>query len=284
MLGAATGANSLAGFTAIVTGGSRGLGAGIARALAAAGAQVGLLARDAVRGEQVASDIRSQGGAALYVHADISLEDDVASAVRKVSERFGALHLLVNNAGLTPSSVGGSGGSAADISLELWNRYLAVNVTGTLLVSRHAVPHMRAAGYGSIVNINSPFADYPPPGDVGYVTSKAALTGLTKSMAVDFGPSVRVNQVMPGFVPNAENPRHQAKLADPATRQTMLDTTLVNRIGTPGDIASACVFLCGRESGFITGQSWMIDGGAHTKARSMSGVTKLYERVDGKPG
>ncbi len=269
----------LEGLTAVVTGGSRGLGAVIAQAFAAAGTRVGILARDAARGEKVAEGINAAGGAALYVRADVSIDEEIVAALRTVHGAWGGIHLLVNNAGLTPSSVGGAGGSAADIGLDLWRRYLDTNLTGPLLVSRHALPYMRAAGYGSIVNINSLSAEYPPPGDVGYSVSKGALTTLTRSMAVDFGPSVRVNQILAGFIPNTDNPRHQAKLADPAMRKVMVESTLVGRVGVAADIADACVFLCSRQTGFITGQSLTIDGGAHTVARSMSGVTKLYDRL-----
>lgn len=278
--GAADGRRSpsgrLAGRRAIVTGGSRGIGAEIARQLAYAGARVGVMARDADNGQRVVDDIRSAGHEAVFAPADLKDATQIERAVSRLVDALGGLSILVNNAALVPSALGGASGSAIEIPLDVWNDYLTTNITGPMLVTRHAAPHILESGGGSIVNINSVAAHYAAANDIGYVTTKAALGGLTRAMAVDFAPSIRVNEVMAGFVPNDDNPRHQEKLRDPASRQAIIDATLTDRWGTAGDVAHACVYLASDEASFITAQTITIDGGAQSVLRA-PGSSTMYQ-------
>ena len=270
----ATSRRRLEDLVAIVTGGSRGIGAGIAMELAAAGAKVAILARDAERGGRVVDAIAAAGGHGWFVAADLAREADVARAVEAARDRFGAVHLLVSDAALTPSRAGTAagggtaGGTVTDIPLDIWLRYFDVNVSGAFFACRHAVPHMVDAGYGSIVVVNSIGSRHAMAGDVGYASSKAALSGLTRAMAVDLAPTVRVNEILCGFFPNpTDNPVHRALLTDPTTHRAIIDANLVGRAGHPADVGQACVFLLSPESGFVTGQSLVVDGGAHTPIR-----------------
>ena len=264
---------------ALVTGGSRGLGVAIARELAAAGACVAILARDFTRGEAVASSLRSEGLEAMFVTADVRDESSIENAVALVAQHYGGVNLLVNNAALTPASTGGPSGSVVSVAMETWERFIDTNLTGVVRMVRQVVPHMLTAGYGSIININSIVSEHPMGDDVAYSVTKAGLSGLTRAMAIDLAPSIRVNELVLGFIPNHDNALHHQLISDPVSRQSIVDASLIDRLGNPKDVGASCVYFCGPESGFVTGQSLVIDGGAHTPMRTVANVTSPFDLI-----
>jgi NAD(P)-dependent dehydrogenase (short-subunit alcohol dehydrogenase family) len=268
----------LHGKVAVVTGGSKGLGVAIAHELSAAGASVALLARDTAKGEAVAAEIRSTGASAIFVTADVTHDEDIERAVAHLVDRLGSPSVLVNNAALTPSTLGAPAGNAVEIDLDTWRRFLDVNLTGALLTVRHVVPHMRDGG--AIVNINSIAAMHPRRHDVAYAASKAGLSGLTRAMALDFAPDIRVNEIITGSIPNADNPRHAHLVHDPEARGRLAGNTLVGRPGEPSDVALACLYLASDDAGFVTGQSIVIDGGSHVPMRTLAGAGPPRAKLD----
>lgn len=236
----------LTGRTALVTGGARGLGEAYARALHAAGAAV------------VVADLRDDDGVALadelgprarFVHLDVTDEQGWDAAVAATLEHFGALDVLVNNAGIA---------NAAPIehySTAKWDAVIAVNLTGTFLGCRAVVPTMAAAGGGSIINISSVEGLRGSPGLHGYTAAKFGVRGLTKSLAVELGPrGIRVNSVHPGLI-----------LTDMTTRidPARIDIPL-GRPGTPDDVTGTIVFLASDASRFTSGAEFVVDGGMIT--------------------
>ncbi|MDL5352039.1 glucose 1-dehydrogenase [Microbacterium sp. zg-YB36] len=241
-----TSAFDLTGRTALVTGGSRGLGAAYVRALHAAGATV------------VVADLRDEEGSALadelgprahFVHLDVADEQGWDAAVTATLERFGALDVLVNNAGIANSA------PIEHYSTAKWHAVIAVNLTGTFLGCRAVVPAMTAGGGGSIINISSVEGLRGSPGLHGYTAAKFGVRGLTKSLAVELGPrGIRVNSVHPGLI-----------LTDMTTRvdPARIDIPL-GRPGTPDDVTGTIVFLASDASRFTSGAEFVVDGGMIT--------------------
>ena len=237
---------------AFVTGGSRGIGRAVVRRLAAEGYAVGidyLQAKD--QAQALESEIRAQGGRALAVQADVSDREAVTAAVRAVEAEFGPTHLLVNNAGIAAQH------QFQDITDEFWSRIFAVNVSGAFHAIQAVLPHMLHVKSGSIVNISSIWGQRGASCEVAYSSTKAAIIGLTRSLAMELAPSgIRVNCVAPGVIRTGMvDVLGEAALADLARE------TPVGRLGTPEDVASAVAFLAGDAASFITGQVLTADGG-----------------------
>ena len=236
----------LTGRTALVTGGARGLGAAYVRALHAAGAAV--VVADLLDDEGTAL-VEELGPRATFVHLDVTDEAEWDAAVAVSLARFGALDVLVNNAGIA---------NAAPIehySTAKWHAVIAVNLTGTFFGCRAAVPAMAAGGGGSIVNISSVEGLRGSPGLHGYTAAKFGVRGLTKSLAVELGPrGIRVNSVHPGLI-----------LTDMTTRidPARIDIPL-GRPGAPDDVAGTIVFLASDASRFTSGAEFVVDGGMVT--------------------
>ena len=240
--------HTLDGRTALVTGGARGIGAAIVRRLHAEGANVVITDLLNAEGEALAAGL---GQRALFVHHDVADEAGWQAAVAAAVERFGALHVLVNNAGVYQP------GAVEDTSTATFEWMVRVNQTGTFLGMKHALEPMKAAGGGSIVNISSIAGMVGFPGACAYVRTKWAVRGMTKTVAVEFARHrIRVNSVHPGFI---DTPM-LAGNSDEANAAGIAATPL-KRVGQPDDIAAAVAYLAGDGASFVTGTELVVDGG-----------------------
>ena len=254
----------LEGKVALISGGARGQGAAEARLFAQEGAAVvigDILDDD---GMKLEAEIRELGGQATFVHLDVTDADQWADAVTEAVNRYGKLDILVNNAGIGGTSVGGVNAPRIhEAPTEVWDQIMDVNGKGVFLGTRAAIPAMRTAGGGSIINISSiagMIATRPGSGaGSAYASSKGAVRLLTKSTAVQYaGENIRCNSVHPGFIDTAMTAR---TMSDPEHRQLRVDSTPIGRIGTVDDIAFGVLFLASEESSFMTGSELVIDGG-----------------------
>jgi cyclopentanol dehydrogenase len=244
----------LDGKVALISGAARGQGAAEARLFAAEGAAVVLGDVRGELGEQVATEITAAGGKGVYTQLDVSREDDWARAVALAERTFGKLDVLVNNAAI----IGLEG--IMDTPIELWNRVLAVNQTGTFLGMRAAIPAMRRAGGGSIVNISSVLATMGSGNSASYTATKGAVTALTRTVSVELATeNIRVNAVHPGGV---ETPMAAECLSDDLeARRALVAAHPIGRLGEPEEIAAGVLFLASDDASFVTGAALVIDGG-----------------------
>lgn len=243
----------LADRVALVTGGGQGLGRAFARRLARDGARVAVADRNAAAARAVAAEI---GTAALAVPVDVADEGAVATMVDAVATAFGGVDVLVNNAALFSTL---EMRPFERIGVPEWDAVMAVNVRGPFLCARAVAPLMRRAGQGRIVNISSAAVLLGRPGYLHYVTSKAAVIGMTRSLATELGPDgVTVNAVLPGST-ETEVPR---ATVTPEQVARIVDRQAVKRRQVPDDLVGVVAFLAGPDSGFITGQCLNVDGGA----------------------
>ena len=245
-----TASGPLAGRRALVTGGSRGIGAEIVRRLADDGAAAaftyGASTADA---EKLVAEVAAGGGTAVAIQADSADPEQVANAVDETVSRLGGLDILVNNAGV--AYIGG----IESFPLEQFDRLVAINVRGVFAAIQRAVPHL--GDNSRIITIGSINADrVPVPGLSVYAMTKAAVAGLTRGLARELGPrGITVNNIQPGPIATDMNPE-EGEFAD-AARQVIA----LGRYGRPRDVASAVSYLAGPESSYITGANWDIDGG-----------------------
>ncbi len=246
----------LADEVALVTGSTSGLGRVIATRLAAEGAAVVVTGRDAERGEAVAYEVEG-----TFVAADLTDEAAAADLVDTAARRFGRLTVLVNNAVAAVTSA-----AVDDVTTEDWDAAFRVNVTAPMWLCRAAIPHFRAAGRGSIVNVSSRAAERASPGLAAYVASKGARNALTRSLAVDHAADrIRANTVAPGYVLHDER---DADLDDAG--RARLEAMHLTRLTTAEDVAAAVAFLAGPDAETITGVLLPVDGGSSTAARATS--------------
>src|SRR5437764_10318660 len=247
----------LDGQVAIVTGGAQGIGGATARRLAEEGASVLIADVDRAAAERNAATIRDAGGAVATLATDVGRHADIRAMVDEAVRRWGKLTILVNNAyRFGPSAAG----SAVEVSEEAWDGALAVLMKAIFLGVKHAVPAMQQAGGGSIVNISSVHGLLMSPGSLIYEAGKSAVIGMTRQMAIEFGPlGIRVNAICPGHIVTE---RMQARWDEnPSGLRFFEQQYPVRRCGRPVDIANAIVFLCSEEASFITGQALVVDGG-----------------------
>ena len=237
---------------ALVTGASRGIGRAIATELARRGWAVAIgyrVRRD--KAEELAQQLTEAGCRAMICQADVSRREEVEAMVRRVEENFGPVSLLVNNAGIAGQSL------FQELTEERWHEFFSVNVDGAFYASRAVLPHMLHEHTGCIVNISSIWGQRGASCEVAYSATKAALIGLTRSLAAELAPThIRVNCVAPGVIRTDMLDELPEELLPQLAEQTPL-----GRLGTPEDIAAAVAFLADPAAGFITGQVLTCDGG-----------------------
>ena len=257
----------LAGQVAIVTGGAQGIGGATARRLAEEGANVLVADIDHAAAERNAATIRAAGGTVATLLADVGKHEDIRAMVDAAVERWGKLTILVNNAYVA----GQARGSAVAVSEEEWDRGLAVLMKAIFLGAKYAVPAMRQAGHGAIVNLSSVHGLLMAPDSLVYEAGKSAVIGMTRQMAVDFGPlGIRVNAICPGHIVTE---RMQARWDEnPSGLRFFEQQYPLHRCGRPVDIANAIVFLCSEEASFITGHALVVDGGLTIQLQEDLGV------------
>ncbi len=247
----------LAGQTALITGGGSGMGKAIALAFSREGAAVAVAGRGIDKLKEVVGQIEKQGGQALAVACDVTQSKDTGRAVRETVARFGRLDVLVNNAGALHVS------TVETIPEEDWDRIMLVNVKGPFLMSRAALPELRKAGGGSIINIGSILGLIAMKGRAAYATSKGGVTQLTKAMAMDHAhEKIRVNCICPSLV-ETELIRDLfgSGSEGEAARRSRVAQIPLGRIGRPEDVADMAVFLASKESSWVTGVAIPLDGG-----------------------
>ncbi|KQZ56873.1 MULTISPECIES: glucose 1-dehydrogenase [unclassified Lysobacter] len=244
----------------IVTGAALGIGRACAQRLAQEGARVALFDVLDAEGAALADDLRMQGFDAGYWHVDVSREAEVSRATEEVARTFGAVHVLVNNAGIA-----GSNKPTHELTEAEWDQVQAINVKGVFFCTKHAIPHMRRAGHGSIVNLSSIYglvgaADVPP-----YHASKGAVRLMSKTDALIYAPDrIRVNSVHPGYIrtPMVEHHLRDNGAAD--LEAAMIEVGKLHplgHMGEPDDIAWGVVYLASDEAKFMTGAELVVDGG-----------------------
>jgi 7-alpha-hydroxysteroid dehydrogenase len=242
------------GRVAIVTGGGRGIGEGAALAMAEMGADVVLAARTPEQLEIVAEKVRGLGQRALAVPCDVNEREQIENVVNRAVEEFGRIDVLVNNAG------GSAPAPALRTSEKMFETALRFNVTTAFLMSRLVIPHMQAGEGGSIVNISSAAGRMPQANFVAYGTAKAALTFMTKQLAAEFAPTVRVNAIEVGATATSA----LMPFLDEETQRQMEQATPMKRIGTVEDISIAALYLASPASSWVTGRVLAVDGGTES--------------------
>jgi len=244
----------LSGKTAVVTGASKGIGAGIAKGLAAEGAAVVInYASSRDDADRVVADIKAKGGKAIAVQGDVAKAADVKKIFAETKKTFGRLDILVNNAGvynLLPLE---------EVTEEDFHRHFNINVLGLLLATKEAAKLFGDAG-GSVINIGSVANDLNPPNTVVYTATKGAVDAVTRVLAKELGPrKIRVNAIKPGFT-DTEGTRAVGHIGSDFEKQFVTQTPL-GRTGQPNDIAPAAVFLASDESRWVTGDTLVVSGG-----------------------
>lgn len=242
---------------ALITGGTSGIGKATAILFATEGAKVAITGRSLERGAALVDQIQQDGGNALFLRADVSLADDCARAVAHTLESFGRLDILFNNAGVFYPQ------TALECSEKAWDEQIDVNLKGTFLMSKYALPSMIAQGRGVIINNSSGWGIVGGDRAVAYCASKGGVVLMTKAMAIDHGrQGIRVNCICPGDVETPMLPA-DAKMRGLSWASYLEDCNKrpMGRIGTPEEIAKAVLFLASDDSSFMTGAALVVDGG-----------------------
>jgi NAD(P)-dependent dehydrogenase (short-subunit alcohol dehydrogenase family) len=243
----------LSGRTALITGGSRGLGEAMAVALAASGASIALVARDVARLEKVKAALVESGARAEFFAADVTNEQEVVSTCEAVQKALGPVDILINNAGTNIRK------KITDFSLAEFRSVIDSSLTSTFLMSRGVVPHMRGRGYGRIINMTSIMSHVSLPERTAYSSAKAALLGFTRALALELAPEgITVNGISPGPISTDMN---AAVMNNPEANRQFLASLPVGRWGKVEEIGALACYLCSEAAGFITGTDILIDGG-----------------------
>ncbi len=246
--------NALKNKVAVVTGASKGIGAGIAKGLAAEGAAVVVNYSSSKEGaDRVVAEIAGKGGKAIAVQGDVSKASDVQRIFAETKKAFGTLDVLVNNAGVYEF------GALAEVTEEQFHRHFNTNVLGLLLATQEAAKLFGPEG-GSIINIGSTISTVTPPGTAVYTATKGAVDAVTRVLSKELGPKkIRVNSINPGVVETEGT--HTAGVIGSDMETQYVSQTPLGRVGQPGDIAPIAVFLASAESGWLTGETLLASGG-----------------------
>ena len=249
---------SFEGKIAIVTGSSMGIGKATAKILAERRAVVITNSRTLARAEKTAEEIRSMGGKAMAIEADVTNRKEVEEMVKKVIDTYGRIDILINNAG---KSIGLRYPKLEEVEYEDWDRNIDLNLTGTFNMCRAVVPHMRRRKYGKIVNVGSGAGRvWSRSGIHAYAAAKAGLMGFTRQLALEAGPDgINVNCAAPGLI--LTHPERGFPYEKEVGRERVLSDIPLRRLGEPEEMAKAIVFLASDDASYITGQTLGVDGG-----------------------
>lgn len=241
----------LDGKVAIITGATSGMGRDTAYVFAEEGAKVMITGRNEDRAKEVVEKIKSSGGEASYVIADIADRSSLDNIVDETVAKYGTVDILFNNAGLLSLK------SSLDISLEEWDKAMQVNVTAALILAKKVAPIMKAKGKGCIINTGSVAGTSARWGPAAYCTSKHAMNGLTKALARELGPEIRVNAILPGAIVTAM----LDSVGGEAAMDGMKAMSPLKRVGQGREIGTVALFFATEDSSFVTGQLLRVDGG-----------------------
>ena len=259
------------GQVAVITGGALGIGGATARKLAAGGAKVFIADIDDAAAAANVERIKQAGGTAASSHVDVSQSEDIARMINEAVDLYGRLDILVQNAFGVMAGESQIHGTALTVKEDSWDYGIDVLLKALFLGPKHAIPHMRSTGGGSIINLASVHSLLQEPGMLVYEAAKAGVVGMTRQMATDFGADgIRVNAIAPGHIVGeglakmwGENPTGHAFFADQYP---------LRRTGLPDDIANGIAFLCSEDASFITGHTLTIDGGLSIQLQERFGT------------
>lgn len=242
---------------ALITGAGSGIGRAIAVLFSKEGAKVAVVDINEEDGRETVGLIKKEGGDALFIRGDVSGAASVKKAVENVVEKYGKLHVLVNNAGIECT------GSVTELSEESWDRVISINLKGTFLCSKYCAPRIAQSGGGTIINVASVLGLIGSKGEAAYCASKGGIISLTRAMALDFaGEGIRVNCICPGSVLTPTFKRVMtANGAYESSFAKNLEKIPLRRVAEPNEIAHAALYLASNESSYMTGSALVIDGG-----------------------
>lgn len=250
---------TLNGKVAVVTGGAGGIGRATSVQLAQDGAAIAVWDVDTAGAQETVDLVAEQGARAIVCEVDVASSASIADALSGTRDKLGPVAILINNAALTGSS------RFEDLTEEIWDRMIEVDLKGPFLCSKAVLPDMVAAGWGRIVNITSSSAQLGTPYMAHYVAAKAGLIGLTKALAMEYAArGITVNNVPPGYIDTSTMRRNQANYAGGVSSvEKTVQSFPMKRAGKPEDIAAACSYLASEQAGYVTGQTISVNGGRY---------------------